>query len=99
MTRDLTFEALWRGDGAKPRTSVNAGYGVRTSAQTCPDTILKRALGLRAMFEVGERILIQKMDVKNAFSQVGVDPDGTSHFTYRLGTFRFHRFLPSVQFG
>ena len=36
--------------------------------------IVKRVLGLRDKFGTGRRILIQRLDVKSAFRQVGVDP-------------------------
>lgn len=46
------------------------------------DAILKRILGLRTTLGVSVPILIQKIDVKNAFRQVGVNPDGTGRFWY-----------------
>ena len=38
--------------------------------------VLQSVLGLRVMFGDQERILIEKLDVKNAFRQIPVDPDG-----------------------
>ena len=38
--------------------------------------VLQRVLGLRAKYGDGARILIQKVDVKNAFRQIPVDPNG-----------------------
>lgn len=51
------------------------------------EAILKRVLGLGAKFGVNARILIQKVNVKSTFRQVGVDPDGASRYPYRLGKF------------
>ena len=51
--------------------------------------IIKRVLGLRNKFGTGKRILIQKMDVKSAFRQVGVDPAGAANFGYVLGGYLF----------
>ena len=44
--------------------------------------IIKRVLGLRDKFGTGRRILIQKLDVKSAFRQVGVDPAKAAEFEY-----------------
>ena len=51
--------------------------------------VLQRILGLRAKFGGRARILIQKMDVKNAFRQIPVDPDGAAAFGYVLGRYLF----------
>ena len=59
--------------------------------------ILERVLGLRAKFGEGARILIQKMDVKNAFRQIGVDPDGPASFAYTFDDLVFVDLRP--QFG
>ena len=42
--------------------------------------IVRRVLGLRTRFERGRKILIQKMDVKSTFRQVGVDPAEATNF-------------------
>ena len=47
--------------------------------------IMREILGARAKFGRGRRILIQKMDVKGAFRQVGVDPSAVVNFEYVLG--------------
>ena len=44
--------------------------------------IIKRILGLRAKFGTNRRIIIQKMDAKSAFRQIGVDPAGVAAFGY-----------------
>ena len=46
--------------------------------------IIARILGLRAKFGTQKRILLQKMDVKSAFRQVGIAPGGAAAFAYRL---------------
>ena len=51
--------------------------------------VLQRILGLRAKFGDQARILIQTMDVKNAFRQILVDPDGAAAFGYVLGRYPF----------
>lgn len=54
------------------------------------DAILKHISGSRAKFGVGVRILVNKMDdVKSAFRQVGMNPDGASPLACRLGLFLF----------
>jgi len=51
--------------------------------------VLQRVLGLRVKFGDRARPLIQKMDVKNAFRQIPVDPDGAAAFGYVLGEYLF----------
>ena len=51
--------------------------------------VLQSVLGLRVMFGDQERILIQTLDVKNAFRRIPVDPDGAAAFRYVLGGYRF----------
>ena len=51
--------------------------------------IVRRILGLRVKFVMGKRVLIQKIDVKSAFRQVGVDPAGAVAFGYVLGDHLF----------
>ena len=101
VIHDLTFEGPSKGCGGKPMRSVNAdtdwGQVPGCELGGVLDAILKRVLGLRAKFGVRARILIQKMDVKSAFRQVTVDPDGASCFAYRLGKFVFVDFR--LQFG
>ena len=46
-------------------------------------------LGLRVKFGDRARILIKTLDVKNAFRQAPVDPDGVAVFGYVLGEYRF----------
>ena len=46
--------------------------------------IITRILGLRAKYGTQKQILLQKMDVKIAFRQVGVAPDRAAAFAYRL---------------
>ena len=59
--------------------------------------IVQRILGLRVKFGTRKRIPIQKMDVKSAFGQVGVDPAGAVAFGYVLGD---HLFIDlRLQFG
>ena len=49
--------------------------------------IFQRVLGLRAKYGDGARILMEKMDVNNAFGQIPVDPDGAAAFGYVLGRY------------
>ena len=51
--------------------------------------VVQGVLGLRFKFGDRARILIQKMDVKNAFREIPVDPDGARVFGYVLGEFLF----------
>ena len=51
--------------------------------------VLQRVLGLKAKFGDRARIRIKKMDVKNAFRQIPVDPDGEAVFGYVLGEYLF----------
>ena len=46
--------------------------------------VITRILGLRAKYGTQKRILLQKMDVKSAFRQVGDVPDRPAAFAYRL---------------
>ena len=46
--------------------------------------VIQRVLGLRAKFGDRARFLIKKINVKNAFRQVPVDPDGAAAFGYAL---------------
>ena len=46
--------------------------------------IITRIRGLRAKFGTQKRILLQKMDTKSAFREVGVAPDRAAAFDYRL---------------
>ena len=45
----------------------------------------------------GRRNLLQRIDIKNAFRQVGVAPDRAATFAYRLGDLIFADL--SLQFG
>lgn len=82
VVHDLTFDGPRSGAGGEPRRSVNEA----TAWEQVPgykfgglvEVILKHIIGLRAKFGVDARILIQMMDVKSAFRQVGMDPDGAS---------------------
>lgn len=90
---DLTSEDPRNDAGGGPRRSVYFGTD-RGQVSGCElhgitDVILKRVLGLRAKFRVDERILIQKMDAKSAFREVGVDLDNASRLAFRLGQFLF----------
>ena len=49
--------------------------------------VIQRVLGLRAKFGDRARFLIKKINVKNAFRQVPVDPDGAAAFGYVLGQY------------
>ena len=78
-----------RGPVARPEgRSVNAD----TDWQEVPECqlagvmkeIITRILGLRAKYGTQKRILLQKMDVKSEFRQVGVAPDRAAAFAYRL---------------
>ena len=51
--------------------------------------VVQRVLGLRVKLGDRARILIQKMDVKNAFRQIAVGPDEAGVFGYVLGEFLF----------
>ena len=55
--------------------------------------LIQRVLGLRGKFGTGtcRRILIQKLDVKSAFRQVGADPTGAANLGYGR---RGHFFYP-----
>lgn len=46
--------------------------------------IITQILGLRVKFWTQKCILLQKMDTKNAFQQMGMAPDRTATFVYRL---------------
>ena len=46
--------------------------------------VITRFQELRVKYGTQERILLQKMDVKSAFRQVGVAPDRTAAFAYRM---------------
>lgn len=46
--------------------------------------VITRILGLRTKYGTQKRILLQKMDAKNAFRQVGVAPDRAVAFMYQL---------------
>ena len=46
--------------------------------------VITRILGLRAKYGTQKRILLQKIDVKSAFRQVGVAPDRAAAFVYSL---------------
>ena len=59
--------------------------------------IVRRILGLRDKFGTGRSIPTQKMDVKSALCQVGVDPAGAVNFGYVLGGDRFVELR--LQFG
>ena len=50
---------------------------------------LQRVLGLRVKFGDRARILIKTLDVKNAFRQIPVDPDGVTAFGYVLAGYIF----------
>ena len=51
--------------------------------------IISRMLGLRDRFGIGKRILIQKVDAKRVFRQVGVDLAGAANVGYVLGGYLF----------
>ena len=51
--------------------------------------LVQRVLGLSVKLGDRARILIIKMDGKNAFSQTPVDPDVTGVFGYVLGEYLF----------
>ena len=59
--------------------------------------MVQRVFGLRVKFGDRARVLIQKTDVKNAFRQIPVDPDGTRYFGYVLGEIIF--VVLRLQFG
>ena len=46
--------------------------------------VITRILGLRAKYGTQKRILLQTMDVKSAFRQVGVAPDRTGQQRSRI---------------
>ena len=49
--------------------------------------VVVRILGLRTKFGTGRRILIQTMNVKSAFWQIGVDPAGAAAFGYAIADY------------
>ena len=59
--------------------------------------VIQRVLGLRVKFGDRALILIQKMDVQNAFRQIPVDPDRARVFGYVFGEFFFIELR--LQFG
>ena len=61
--------------------------------------IVRKALWLRDKFGIGRRIQIQKMGVKKAFHQVGVDPAGAANVGYVLSTCGFKSDVEGAQGG
>ena len=49
----------------------------------------QQGAGAADTFGTGKRILMQKIDVKRAFRQVGVDPAGAAIFGYVLAGYLF----------
>lgn len=96
IIHDLIFKGHQRGAGGGAARSVNASTDWEQVPSCGLDEILnvalKRILELRAKFAVGARILIQTMEVKSVFRQVGVGPDCASCFAYSLRYFLFVHF-------
>lgn len=84
IIHDLTFAA-----GAKVRSSVNGD----TDFDQAPECLLGHVLSgilsriafLRQLHGVSLEILLCRVDVKDAFRQILVDPSGASAFGYTMG--------------
>lgn len=65
--------------GLREKTS---GSGRQRNLAGVMGQVVKRVLGPRDIIGTGSRILIQKLDVKGALQQVGVDPGKAANFCY-----------------
>ena len=89
IIHDMTFEHR-DGSGGGSMNSTTDWDEIPTCALAgVMHEVVQRVLGLRVKFGDRARIVIQKMDVKNAFRQIPVDPDGARVFGYVLGEFLF----------
>ena len=80
------------GEGVAVRPVIEATYSDQILECHLANMMLqiaKRILGPRDQFGKGNRIVIQKMDVKSAFRRVRVHPTGAVIFAYAVGCYLF----------
>ena len=89
IIHDMTFEHR-HGNGGGSVSSTTDWDEIPTCAlAVLMHELVQRVLGLRVKLGDRAQILIQQMDVENAFRQIPVDPDGAKVFGHVLGEFRF----------
>ena len=89
IIHDMTFEHRDGEEGGSVNATTDWDEIPACALAGVMHEVLQRVLGLRVKFGDRARILIQKMDVKNAFRQIPVDPDGAAAFGYVLGRYLF----------
>ena len=87
IIHDMTFEHRDRNGGGSVNLTTDWDKIPTCAVAGVMHEVVQRVLGLRFKFGNRARILIRKMDVKNAFRQIPVDPDGARVFGYVLGEF------------
>ncbi|CAN0057050.1 unnamed protein product [Choristocarpus tenellus] len=82
IIHDLSYQQESWGPSMNDQTELEDAPPVHCG--TVIGDVIRRIVGLRKKFP-GTRIMISKMDVKDAFRQVPVDPQGAAKFGYCLG--------------
>lgn len=100
VIHDITFgggATVRNGEGSKEPGEAKATGGISVKADMdwhkVPECrlagvttkIIRRILGLRGKIRTGKGLLLQKMDVKSVFRQVGITLNRATAFAYRLG--------------